>query len=117
MSDIDLNALSLDDLKKLQKDVAKAIAGYNDRKRKEALAAADAVAKEFGFSLADLAGSPKSPRATKAAQPPKYVHPESPAVTWSGRGRQPGWIKEALAMGRSIEELLIAKVTGRKKKT
>jgi DNA-binding protein H-NS len=38
-------------------------------------------------------------------------------VTWSGHGRRPGWIKDALAMGRNLEEFLIAKVTGRKKKT
>jgi DNA-binding protein H-NS len=37
-------------------------------------------------------------------------------VTWSGRGRQPGWIKEALAKGKGLDDFLIGKATGRKKK-
>ncbi|MCJ1900192.1 MULTISPECIES: hypothetical protein [Paracoccus] len=55
MADIDLNALSLAELKQLEKNVAKAIASFEDRRKAEAPAAAEAVAKEHGFSLSDLA--------------------------------------------------------------
>ncbi|WP_342344670.1 H-NS histone family protein [Vannielia litorea] len=34
-------------------------------------------------------------------------HPENPTVTWYGRGRQPKWIKEALANGKRLEKFLI----------
>ncbi|REF73114.1 hypothetical protein BDD41_1636 [Paracoccus versutus] len=55
MADIDLNALSLAELKQLEKNVAKAIASFEDRRKAEARAAAETVAKQHGLSLSDLA--------------------------------------------------------------
>jgi DNA-binding protein H-NS len=101
----DLNGMSLDELKALQKDVAKAIDGYQNRKKADALAAVDALAREHGFTLFELVGG--TSKAKAAPRPAKYRHPENPAVTWSGRGRQPAWIKEALAAGKSLDAFLI----------
>jgi DNA-binding protein H-NS len=36
-----------------------------------------------------------------------YRHPENADQTWSGRGRQPDWMKEALAAGKSKDDFLI----------
>lgn len=107
MTDISLEALSLEELKKLQKDVTKAIEGFQDRQRQEALMAVEAKAREMGFSLVELTSG--ATRKAKPASPPKYRHPENPSVTWSGRGRQPDWIKEAVAAGASKDEFLIDK--------
>jgi DNA-binding protein H-NS len=41
------------------------------------------------------------------AAPPRYVNPENPAQTWSGRGRQPAWVAAAIAGGASLESLLV----------
>jgi DNA-binding protein H-NS len=106
---MDLSAMSLDELKTLQKDVEKAITTFEERKRVEALAAVEATAKQMGFSLAELTGGKSKGKAATGASVPKYVHPENPAVTWTGRGRQPGWIKEALKAGKSLDDFLIAK--------
>ena len=47
MTDIDLNALSLPELKQLQKNVAKAIASFEDRRKAEARAkAAEALGSQ-----------------------------------------------------------------------
>ncbi|WP_068113952.1 H-NS histone family protein [Tropicimonas marinistellae] len=107
MMEIDLGNLSLSELKKLRQDVDSAIADFETRKRKEALEAITATAQEYGFSLQelDLKSGPKAARRGK--NPPKYRHPENPDVTWSGRGRQPGWIKRAMASGQSLDELAI----------
>jgi DNA-binding protein H-NS len=40
---------------------------------------------------------------------PKFRNPAWPGQTWSGRGKQPIWIREALAAGQSIDDFLIAK--------
>jgi DNA-binding protein H-NS len=57
---IDLNSLSLDELKRLQKDVNKAVEGYEVRKRQDAFAAAEAAAREMGYTLAaDVSSSGK----------------------------------------------------------
>jgi DNA-binding protein H-NS len=106
MIKINLEKLSLDELKTLQKDVAKAIAQFEARKRKEALDAIEAVAREKGYSLSELTGTTPSKRSQTQA-PPKYKHPENAAKTWSGRGRQPAWVKEHLGAGKDLNELLI----------
>ena len=109
MADIDLTDLSLDELKKLQRDVNKAVESYHERQRQDALAAAEAKAKEYGYSLADLTGAPKKGKGkARGATPPKYRHTEDPTLTWSGRGRKPGWIKEAEDAGRNTDDFLIA---------
>lgn len=105
MANIDLNSMSLDELKKLQKDVNKAVGGYQDKQRKEALAAAEAAAREMGFTLAELTGLPS--KKTKSVTPPKYRHPKNTEQTWAGRGRQPEWMKDALENGHSKDEFLI----------
>ncbi|MCL4158599.1 UNVERIFIED_CONTAM: hypothetical protein GTU68_040257 [Idotea baltica] len=93
--------MSLKELKELRKDVSKAIEDYTARRRREALAAAKAAAKAAGFTLEELIGKPMKGKG--ASSPAKYRHPENPEVTWSGRGRHPAWIKEALAEGKSLE--------------
>jgi DNA-binding protein H-NS len=37
----------------------------------------------------------------------KYRHPESPELTWSGRGRRPAWIRDALEAGRQLADFEI----------
>lgn len=103
MTDIDLNALSLAELKQLEKNLAKAIASFEDRRKAEARAAAEAVAREHGFSLNDLANAAPS----RKGAAPKYRHPENPEITWSGRGRKPVWIAEGLEAGKSLEDFAI----------
>lgn len=106
MKDIDWDALSLDELKDIQKKATKAIESFKARKRKEALAAVQAKAAEMGFSLSELTSGFKT-KSTKSA--PKYCHPENPAKTWTGKGRQPNWVKDALANGKTLADMLIAK--------
>lgn len=103
MAKTDLEKLSVEELRKLQKDTAKAIASFEERKRADAFAELEAVAQKHGFRLADLVGGKKA----KVASPAKYKHPENASLTWTGRGRQPNWIKDGLAAGKSLEEFAI----------
>ena len=100
---IDLGKMSMDDLKSLRKDVDKAIAGFQSRKRAEALKEVQAVAKKHGMSVEELIG--KGKRKVKA--PAKYRNPANTAETWSGRGRQPAWFKKAVEGGKSLKSLEI----------
>jgi len=105
MNDMDLSEMSLDELKSLQDRVTKAIETYEERRRKEARAALEAKAREFGFSLNELTAAQKK---AGGSRPPKFRHPENPSLTWSGRGRQPQWYKDALAAGMTEDELRVA---------
>ena len=64
------------------------------------------LAAASGFELDELVGSKRGVRKGSTVAP-KYRHPKDPKVTWSGRGRQPRWIKEALAKGKKLESFAI----------
>ena len=105
MADFNLEGMSLSELKKLQKDIAKAISTYQDRQKAEARAKVEALARDLGYSLTDLVSTAtKTIRAPAAA---KYRHPENAAITWSGRGRKPQWFVDALATGMTKSDLAI----------
>ena len=106
MADFNLEAMSPKELRQLQKDLAKAISTYEDRHKAEARAKLEAIAKEMGYSLADLIGV--EVKATRAPAVAKYRHPENAAVTWSGRGRKPHWFVHALEAGKTAGELAVA---------
>jgi DNA-binding protein H-NS len=105
MASFNLEAMSLKELRQLQKDLAKAVSTYEDRHKAEARAKLEAIAKEMGYSLAELVGTEmKSSRAPTAA---KYRHPENAAVTWSGRGRKPHWFGDHINAGKDPSALAV----------
>ncbi|PYE84764.1 H-NS family nucleoid-associated regulatory protein [Pseudoroseicyclus aestuarii] len=105
---IDLDALSRQELETLRRDVDKALSTAADRDRKRAIAAMEKAAAEYGYSVSDLAGGTSATRKkTGSKTPPKYRNPEDPDQTWSGRGRKPRWIVEAESAGRPISDFAI----------
>ncbi|HEX9857929.1 MAG TPA: H-NS histone family protein [Paracoccaceae bacterium] len=102
---IDLNKLSLKELKDLQSQVAKAIASFEDRKKKEALAELEEKARALGFSLAELTGTAVTRKRAPATA--KYANPANHSETWSGRGRKPRWFEAALKEGKTPQDLAI----------
>lgn len=105
MAEFDVETLSLKELKSLQKDLAKAISTFEDRQKSDARSKLEIIAKEMGYSLADLIGTEVKP--TRAPVIAKYRHPENPSLTWSGRGRKPLWFVAALDAGKTPEDLAI----------
>ena len=103
---MDLNNLSLDELKALQNDVAVAIFNYEKRKKAEALAAVEETARAAGYSLKELLGDEKPSKAKTKAEP-KYANPADPNQTWTGRGRKPKWVEALLVSGKTLEDLAI----------
>lgn len=102
---IDVNTLSLKELRELQSQVTKAISTFEDRKRKAALAELDEKARSLGFTLAELTGVQATRKRTESSA--KYADPANPDATWTGRGRKPGWFIAALASGKTPDDLLI----------
>lgn len=105
MPKIDLFKMELGDLKELQRDVAKAIASFDERRRKEALAALEARAREFGFSVGELTGG--KVRRTKTVGAARFANPQNASETWSGKGRKPRWYIAAIDAGQVPDDLLI----------
>ncbi len=103
--DINLHALSLKELKDLHAQVTRSIATFEDRRKKEVMAALDEKAREMGFSLSEVLGTAPTRKRTPAV--PKYANPSNKSETWSGRGRKPRWFDAALKSGKSPESMSI----------
>ena len=101
---IDLDSLSKDELQKLRKETDRKLKDFDQRRRAEARSAAEKAIKDYGYSLDDLLGSSKR-GGTKSV--PRYRHPENASMTWTGRGRKPGWVNSHLESGGKMEDLAI----------
>ena len=110
---IDLEKMGREDLLDLRAKVDEALSTLEEREREAARQAAEEAARQHGFSLTDLgfaAGGGRGRKRAKAAggkNPPRYRNPDNPSQTWSGRGRQPQWFKDAEAAGIPRERLAI----------
>lgn len=62
------------------------------------------IARNAGMSDKDIlvTRAPKEPK--QASAEVKYRNPDDPSQQWSGRGRQPAWIKAWIASGKSVDE-------------
>ncbi len=103
--EIDLEALSLKDLKELRGRIERAISTFEDRRRSEAIAQLEEMARAKGFSLSELTAYAK-PR-KRGGGMARYANPANPGDTWTGRGRKPRWFSEAIAGGTKPEELAV----------
>lgn len=103
---LNLNKMSIAELNKLISDAQTALA-----KKQEVAEKVRKLAKDNGLEISDLLAADK-PNKAKAKKPrgkvaPKYKNPANGSETWTGRGRQPRWVADALTGGKSLEDLLI----------
>ncbi|MDB5660709.1 MAG: spbB [Cypionkella sp.] len=116
-----LSLLDLDNLSALVSDVRreKAVLLKEDTKSKisEMLKAAGlSISEIFGYGPADdkptkRTYTKKADGGTAAKTPstPLYAHPENPSLTWTGKGRKPGFVIAHLEHGGTLEQLIIDK--------
>jgi len=115
---IDINTLSARELDSL---ITKAKKRKTVLKKRKPLATVRArlvsAAKAEGYTIEELFGVAAPARAAKATRaprkaaggkvPPKYRNPANPEQTWAGRGKQPRWMAEEIAKGKTPEDFLI----------
>lgn len=105
---MNIDTMTLPELKKLQKDVQLAIDSYAARQKAAAMAELEVRAKELGFSLAELTAAAAAKGKTHVPVVAKYRNPKNPEETWSGRGRQPRWLTVALtSVGAKLQDFAI----------
>ena len=74
--------------------------------RRDAKATKDqlrAYAEKAGFRLEELFGK----RGSKGSGVAKYRNPKDASQTWTGRGRKPNWLIDAVKKGAKIESFEI----------
>lgn len=99
---IDLSKLSIEDMEALAKDIEIEISSRREAERERVLSQMRELAASIGTTPEELFR-----RAGKVADvvAVKYRNPDNPAQSWSGRGKRPQWVVEALAAGKSLEDL------------
>lgn len=102
-----LDQMSYAELKAIAPMVAMKIAEREKQEREAVKAELAALAKSKGFEMDDLFGAGGKPAKEKKSVPPKYRNPADSLQTWTGRGRMPAWMQDALAAGASKEDFLI----------
>jgi len=99
-----VDKLTLKELLELRTRVEKALVTAQERERAALRAKFESMANDAGFGLSDLIGS----RSTKGKPVvAKYMNPDNPAETWSGRGRKPKWLVAKLDKGKKQSDFAI----------
>lgn len=103
---IDISQLSNVELDALAKAIEARKTEAEKKAKQDAYEEMLAIAEKHGVSFEDAVSLHTSKgRAPKA--PAKYRNPENSAETWSGRGRKPTWVHDALNAGKSLEDFEI----------
>ena len=95
-----LDTYSYPELLNLQKRVEEAIAekrAENAQATKEQLRV---MAEKAGFNIKELFGKRGSLKGSGVA---KYRNPKDSSQTWSGRGRKPNWLVDAVKKGAKLD--------------
>lgn len=112
-SQIDLDNLSVEDLSRLIQEAEAKRAEKQEGAKTALIEEMTAKAAQLGLSLDALIGKQTAPR-TNVRKPRadtgkpvavKFRGPDD--ATWSGRGRMPKWLTEAIERGKSKEDFAV----------
>lgn len=100
---MDLSNLSVAELRSLQDSITMGLKGREQQEITKAREQILAIAKSVGVSVNDLVSG--SVRAKSGPVVVQYRNPDDHSQQWTGRGRQPKWVKAWLEVGKSLATL------------
>jgi DNA-binding protein H-NS len=78
-----------------------ALAKRKEEERAEVKRKSAEIAHDSGFEVTELFGGRRGPKRTASGA--KYRNSKDASQTWTGRGRKPNWLVEALKQGAKLE--------------
>jgi DNA-binding protein H-NS len=102
---MELSNFSVAELRDLQEKVSQEIKHRGKKDVENARNEIYAIAHRMGMPLKDLIGSGVRVKSGPVAV--KYQNPQNPSEQWTGRGRQPIWIKTAVESGKNLDDFKI----------
>jgi DNA-binding protein H-NS len=103
---MDLSNMSSSDLRNLQEQIKRELKNREGTDKQKAREQIFAIAQSVGVPLKELLGSlPKSGKGSKVEA--RYRNPADGSQKWTGRGRQPKWVKDWVDAGKSLDDLRI----------
>ena len=101
----DLETMSVAELDALIERARVARQETRDRRRVELKDEIEGKLKSEGFTAIEVLGAKVKPKPQPL--PAKYADPDEASLTWSGKGRMPGWLQAKLDAGAKIEQFLV----------
>lgn len=98
---MDLTNFSVSDLRALQENIKQQLKKREQQELAEAREKILEIAQSVGVSVKELIGS--GIRAKTGTVAVQYRNPNDASQQWTGRGRQPKWIKEWIESGKSLD--------------
>lgn len=105
---MNVSGMSLSELRELDQRIQQLIEEKRQLEVNAARREMESIASTVGLSLHAILGK-TGKRSVKlsGASPYRYQNPDNPGLRWSGRGRPPGWIRQWIEAGRTMDALRI----------
>ncbi len=105
---MDLSNMSVGDLRNLQEQIKQEMKKREVQEVQKAREQILAIAQSVGVPLKDLLATGGRGGAAKGnSVAVRYRHPDNASQQWTGRGRQPKWVKEWVEGGKSLDKLRV----------
>ena len=101
---VNISGLSLPELRALQEQIKQEVKKREHEDVAKAREQILAIAQKVGIPLKDIMGSDAR---VKTAVAVRYRHPSDPSLQWTGRGRQPKWVKDWVGSGKALDALRV----------
>ncbi len=102
----DLDAMSIDEMWQLHEEISQVLSDRLTLEKRELEKRLAQLRRDKEIQSSTYLAAPRERRKYPRVFP-KYQNPDQPSETWSGRGKQPRWLKAALRSGHTIEEFVI----------
>ena len=89
---------SLVDLLKMRRAVDEELKARHEQEPEKTESTLHQIARQWGYAIDSVLFGLNQPV-------PRYRHPMDGRITWDGNGEAPGWVRDWLKQGRSLEEL------------
>lgn len=101
---IDLSKLSIEEMETLARDIETEITSRRQAERERVLEQMRELAASIGTTPEELFRRTGGKTVEKVVAV-KYRNPDDPSLAWSGRGKRPQWVVDALASGKTLDDL------------
>ena len=107
---LNLDAMSVDEMWQLYEEIIQILSVRLTSEKRELDKRLAKLRRDKKARTFEPHGQAKAPPRERRKYPkvfPKYRNPDQPSENWSGRGKRPRWLTDALTAGRSIDEFTI----------
>jgi DNA-binding protein H-NS len=104
---VDLSAYSIGELSKLVERAKKEIAHKEQIQVQEVRNQIQKLASGLNMTVEQLLQLDTKKKKVVRLGKIKYRNPADPSQTWTGRGKQPNWLREALGKGARKEDFAV----------